>query len=497
MDANATVKIDPAKKKAKILLVEDEANIAAMVDDWLSEKYEVVIASTGKQALEKALSEKPDIILEDINLPDMLGFDVVKILEKDSKTNQIPVIFLTGEKMVEDTVKFISTVKNVKGYVNKPFRLKDFLEKIDAILSHRSEFVVLERRPATAESTGKLESVREARVQSAQAADEEEKRPAISVPGPKAAKAPASPARSGGGGLSRFAGTLFGLIFRLLLLVAVLLGGAELACRYVETFAGPWAFLPPLSASGLSLAPNSAWEQDGVSYRTNALGLRDADVAPEHSTQTFRTVLLGGTALFGRDVRLEETVSKKLEAFLSAAPVFTSTVTYQVIHAPLWGLSTERQWAGYQALHNQLQPDMVVWVAGDSLARRPLGERLKKAAAWPPWMRLCLERSRAAALLAMGFLYEGPSVPDDGGLSEKVLQFLDQNPRTPLMIVKLGGLKGLEGLTARPNLMVFGIGKSLDPDTAWTGLSARGHGALAKTLHSLLLKNKDRLRPAA
>src|SRR5690349_12359391 len=127
MDADATVKMTAPGKKPKVLLVEDEANIASMVQDWLSEKYEVVVADTGKAAIQKAASEKPVIILEDINLPDMTGFDVVKVLEKDSSTNHIPVIFLTGEKMVEETVKFISTVKNVKGYVNKPFRLKDFL----------------------------------------------------------------------------------------------------------------------------------------------------------------------------------------------------------------------------------------------------------------------------------------------------------------------------------------------------------------------------------
>jgi CheY-like chemotaxis protein len=494
MDADATLPLPAAKKpKPKILLVEDEANIASMVQDWLSEKYDVSVASTGKMALEKAAAEQPALILEDINLPDMVGYDVVKVLEKDSKTAHIPVIFLTGEKMVDETVKFIATVKNVKGYVNKPFRLKDFLEKIELILGHKSEFVVLERKASTAESQEKAEVVRAAR-----AADRagEEPRPAVPVP-PARSAAAARPHRERGflGGLLVF---LVWVGFWSVFLGALLGVTGETVLRLAAPFTGGWVFSPPLVPSGAPgippvLPPSAAWEQDGVMYRTNSLALRDGEV--DVSTLAFRAALLGGTSVFGAGVPWGEVVAKRVESQLRRAPIFPSTNPAVVVNAALWGMPPDRQWAAYERLHPILRPRVVIWAAGDPGVLPAAEDRLERMSRLPPELRPWLDQSRLAGLAQMLYLHRGAvrpaGLPTD--LGARLGRFMDAHPDTAVMVLLLERGAKIPGLAPREKLLVFNLASLVEGDAGPRGLSSRGHQALAKTTLSLLAKYKDRI----
>ena len=121
---------------AKILLVEDNE----MNQDMLSRRlkgrgYTVVIAKDGAQARAMALSEKPDIILMDIGLPDMDGWDVTRLLKADEQTRKIPVIALTAHALVTDRNKAFAV--GCDGYDTKPVDFARLTQKIAALLAAR------------------------------------------------------------------------------------------------------------------------------------------------------------------------------------------------------------------------------------------------------------------------------------------------------------------------------------------------------------------------
>lgn len=87
----------------KILIIEDDKFLAKMLSRMLeANNYSVALASTGKEGLTKAASENPGLILLDIMLPDIDGFDVLKSLKGDEKTKKIPVVILSNLGQAED-----------------------------------------------------------------------------------------------------------------------------------------------------------------------------------------------------------------------------------------------------------------------------------------------------------------------------------------------------------------------------------------------------------
>ncbi|OOG73586.1 response regulator transcription factor [Flavobacterium sp. A45] len=111
----------------KILIVEDEIGIANFLKQGLEEEgYEVVVANDGKSGLEKALSQKMDIILLDWIMPQMLGIDVCKEIRKeDSKT---PILFLTAKDTIQETIEGLKAGAN--DYIKKPFSFDELVERI-------------------------------------------------------------------------------------------------------------------------------------------------------------------------------------------------------------------------------------------------------------------------------------------------------------------------------------------------------------------------------
>lgn len=90
----------------RLLLVEDDAFLAGMyVTKLTMEGFQAELATDGKSGLEKASSLKPDLILLDVLLPKMNGFDVLKALKSDPATKDIPVILLTNLGQKSDVVK--------------------------------------------------------------------------------------------------------------------------------------------------------------------------------------------------------------------------------------------------------------------------------------------------------------------------------------------------------------------------------------------------------
>lgn len=102
----------------KVLSIEDDAFLSSLVAGKLVENgLSVVTASTGKEGIEKAKTEKPDVILLDLMLPDMGGFDILKTIKADPETKDIPVIILSnlgGREEIEESVRL-----GAEGYLIK------------------------------------------------------------------------------------------------------------------------------------------------------------------------------------------------------------------------------------------------------------------------------------------------------------------------------------------------------------------------------------------
>ena len=118
--------------KKKILVVDDEEDILHFLELVLREKgYEVATASSGHEALTRAQMVKPDLILLDIMMPQMDGWEVLKLLRVDDETSDIPVAMLSARTEAKDRVQGLQ--EGAVDYICKPFSLQDLLAKIDAI----------------------------------------------------------------------------------------------------------------------------------------------------------------------------------------------------------------------------------------------------------------------------------------------------------------------------------------------------------------------------
>jgi len=116
--------------EAKILVVDDEKNIVELIKFHLKkESYRIVEAYKGKDAIDLFRKEKPDLIILDLMLPDMGGFEVCKAIRKESK---VPIIMLTAKG--EEVDKILGFELGADDYITKPFSPRELLARIRAIL---------------------------------------------------------------------------------------------------------------------------------------------------------------------------------------------------------------------------------------------------------------------------------------------------------------------------------------------------------------------------
>jgi two-component system alkaline phosphatase synthesis response regulator PhoP len=121
-----------------ILVADDKANIRNLVRDYLeAEGFRVFIASNGREALYAARQEKPDLILLDIMMPEMSGYDFIKTYRKESET---PIILLTAK--LDETDKVLGLELGADDYVTKPFGMKELVARINAVLRRMDRPVV-------------------------------------------------------------------------------------------------------------------------------------------------------------------------------------------------------------------------------------------------------------------------------------------------------------------------------------------------------------------
>ena len=115
----------------KILIVEDEPEmILGLRDNFEYQGYEVAVAYDGAQAVESALNELPDLILLDVMLPKLNGFDVCRQLRREGLIT--PIIMLTARG--QETDKIVGLEIGADDYVTKPFSIKELLARVGALL---------------------------------------------------------------------------------------------------------------------------------------------------------------------------------------------------------------------------------------------------------------------------------------------------------------------------------------------------------------------------
>ncbi len=119
--------------RSKILIVDDEMDTLLPLKKSLEgEDYVVIGAINGYEAIDKAKTEIPDLILLDLMMPEMDGYEVCARLKKDTITKNIPLIMLTARDAVRDKVKGLDT--GADDYVTKPFNLNELKARIKSVL---------------------------------------------------------------------------------------------------------------------------------------------------------------------------------------------------------------------------------------------------------------------------------------------------------------------------------------------------------------------------
>jgi len=125
-----------AQRVGRVLLVEDEQDVAELIRYNLAkEGYEVVVTANGADALRLARERQPDVVLLDIMVPQLNGWEVCRRLKKDPELSAIPVIMVTGR--VEEGDKVLGFEVGADDYVTKPFSPRELLARIRAVLRRR------------------------------------------------------------------------------------------------------------------------------------------------------------------------------------------------------------------------------------------------------------------------------------------------------------------------------------------------------------------------
>lgn len=116
----------------KVLVIEDETEIRENLEDLLSAQYDVIVSSGGRVGLEMALKELPDIVICDVMMTGVTGYNVLTSLRSNPTTANIPFIFLTA-KVSKDDMR-LGMELGADDYLTKPFTRKELFNAIDARL---------------------------------------------------------------------------------------------------------------------------------------------------------------------------------------------------------------------------------------------------------------------------------------------------------------------------------------------------------------------------
>lgn len=135
-DSNAPTAALP-KTDYSVLVIDDNDDMRKFIISNLNSEYEVYEASNGKLGVDKALEIVPDIIISDVMMPEMDGFEVTRTLKNDKRTSHIPVILLTARSTIESKITGLEA--EADDYLTKPFYIKELKIRMGNILKNRQK----------------------------------------------------------------------------------------------------------------------------------------------------------------------------------------------------------------------------------------------------------------------------------------------------------------------------------------------------------------------
>lgn len=115
-------------EKPKILIIEDNSDTRRFLEAMLSKDFTIITAENGVIGIDYARNKLPDLILLDIMLPVLSGYDACSLLKKDEKTSRIPIIFLSAKNSISDITQGLAL--GADDYIPKPFDYKELLARI-------------------------------------------------------------------------------------------------------------------------------------------------------------------------------------------------------------------------------------------------------------------------------------------------------------------------------------------------------------------------------
>jgi signal transduction histidine kinase/DNA-binding response OmpR family regulator/ligand-binding sensor domain-containing protein len=122
---------------ASILIVEDNPQIVQILIACLEDKYQLEIAGNGREGIEKAIEQTPDVIISDVMMPEKDGFELTATLKNDERTNHIPIILLTAKSDVDSRIRGLE--KGADAYLAKPFEQRELLIRLEKLLELRKK----------------------------------------------------------------------------------------------------------------------------------------------------------------------------------------------------------------------------------------------------------------------------------------------------------------------------------------------------------------------
>ena len=124
--------------KRSILIVDDDEGLAEMVSyNLIKDGYDVTVETNGTRGLEVAIRTKPDLVILDVMMPELNGFEVCQQLREDEQTATLPILMLTARQQEADKVTGLDS--GADDYLPKPFKYRELLARVRAIL-RRAEF---------------------------------------------------------------------------------------------------------------------------------------------------------------------------------------------------------------------------------------------------------------------------------------------------------------------------------------------------------------------
>ena len=131
-----------------VLLVEDEETLALIIKDTLEgQGFRIRLAKDGEEGLRRFFEEKPDVLVADVMMPRMDGFEMVRRIRQTDK--QTPVLFLTARSTINDVVEGFELGAN--DYLKKPFGMQELIVRIKALLGRASNYSAPEKQTSVTE----------------------------------------------------------------------------------------------------------------------------------------------------------------------------------------------------------------------------------------------------------------------------------------------------------------------------------------------------------